>query len=117
MPLVTRLEDEFTRPGLHHIISKQRTDAPFRYVAVFVLARMPMQRRAKGTRRHRVFDEREPTAGFNAIDHETHPHASEEARVAVTWTEDPWRRSVHFCSPWKTLIWLQIVAFWLSQPT
>src|SRR5918996_760985 len=50
VPLVTRLEDQITRPSLDHVVAQQRAHAPLEHEAVLVLARVQMQRRGEGAR-------------------------------------------------------------------
>ena len=95
VPLVARLEDEIAGAADHDVIAQQRTDTSLEDVAVLVLARVPMHRRSQRARRHGVFDEREPTPGLLAIDHEPNPDAPQEARLAVPGTHHLRRRRRH----------------------
>jgi hypothetical protein len=52
---------------------------------------MPVHRRSQRACRHWVFHEREAITGLLAIDHEPHPNASEETRLAIMWSKDFWR--------------------------
>ena len=51
-------------------------------------ARVPVHRRGERPSGHRVLDEGEAVAGLVAVDHEPHPDASQEPRLAVAGTND-----------------------------
>ena len=57
VPLVARLVDEVARAGLDDVVAQQGAHAALKDVAVLVLARVPVERRGKRLRRHRVLDE------------------------------------------------------------
>jgi len=83
VPLPARLEDEVADIGEHDVVAELRAHATLDDVAVLVLVRVPVQRRAQPARRDRVLDKREASAGLGAPDHESHAEGGEVDTRAV----------------------------------
>ena len=87
-PLAPQREDQLAWAAGHHLLVEQRADASLQHVVVFVLAGVRVQRSGQRPGGYGVLDEREALAGLRAVDHETDPDASQEARLAVLRPDD-----------------------------
>src|SRR5205823_645412 len=88
----------------HDLVPQERSDAPLDDVAVFVFMNVAVERRGQRTRRHRVLDQGEPSAGLGSVKHEPDPDAAQEPGLAVARTDDLRCGRVHRFSFHRTVV-------------
>src|SRR5919108_109714 len=88
VPLVSRLEYQVARASLDDVVAEQRTHASLQHEAVFVLARVEVERRGERARRHRMLDEREALASLVAVDQETDADGADESLAPLGRGDD-----------------------------
>jgi hypothetical protein len=88
VPLVAGFEDEIPLLRVHDLIAEQRSHASLKDIAVLVLVRVTVERGGECPWRDRMLDEREPTTGFLAPNHESNADGAEVDGFPIVGPED-----------------------------
>jgi hypothetical protein len=92
MPLCARLKDKVAWLADYFLLAEERSDTAVDDETVLVLPAVAMQWRSERTWRHEVLEQREPSSGLRALDHEPVADCFERSQhVTLAGAQQAWR--------------------------